>query len=75
VFQKYGKTAASPLAARLVQTVLDAEAPKQDNVTAAIIKPSGEWILAPFDFAPPQTVAPADPNASTQRIARRSARL
>ena len=68
VLRKHGKTAASPLAIRLVQAVIDADVPKQDNVTAAIIKPGGKWLTAPFGFAPPQTVPPVDPNATTQRI-------
>jgi hypothetical protein len=72
LLRQYGKAAALPLALRLVQTVLDAGAPKQDNVTAAIIKPGGEWLRAPFAFAPAETLAPVDPNAATQRIVRRS---
>lgn len=72
LLQHYGKAAALPLALRLVQTVLDAGAPKQDNITAAIIKPGGDWLRAPFAFAPAETVTPVDPNAATQRIVRRT---
>ena len=64
---------ASPLATRVVQAVLDAQHPKQDNTTAAILKPPADWLLAPFGFAPPPLVVlEADPANSTQRIVPRA---
>jgi PPM family protein phosphatase len=60
---------AAPLAVRLVQAVLDAQQPKQDNTTAAILKPPADWLFAPFDFAPPETFAREEEKADlTQRL-------
>jgi serine/threonine protein phosphatase PrpC len=64
---------ASSVAARLVQAVLDVGAPKQDNTTAAILKPAGDWLLASFGFAPAKAVVDTDdPGNTTQRIVPRA---
>jgi hypothetical protein len=58
-----------------VEAVLDVGAPKQDNTTAAIVKPVGDWLLAPFGFAPPKATANGDdPGNTTQRIVPRALR-
>ena len=70
VLKQHADADAATLAARLVQAVLDAGAAKQDNITAAIVKPAGDWLLAPFDFAPAR--AAEDPAEITQRIVPRT---
>ena len=73
VLRQNAQTEASPLATRVVQAVLDAQQPKQDNTTAAILKPPAEWLLAPFGFAPPKPVVlEEDPANTTQRIVPRA---
>ena len=66
VLRAHASADAATLAAQLVQAVLAAGAAKQDNITAALVKPAGDWLLAPFDFAPAR--AAEDPAESTQRI-------
>jgi protein phosphatase len=75
VLKEHAVADAAVIAARLVQAVMDAGAPKQDNITATIVKPTGEWLLAPFAFAPPKPVQIApDPANTTQRIVPRGLR-
>ena len=47
VLREHSETSASPLAARLLQAVLAAGVPKQDNITVTILKPPGDWLQAP----------------------------
>ncbi len=69
VLKQHATADAATLSARLVQAVLDAGAPKQDNTTATIVKPGGDWLVAPFGFAPPKPSAIHDePGNTTQRI-------
>ena len=70
VLRQHATADAATLAARLVQAVLEAGVAKQDNITAAIVKPAAEWLLAPFDFAPAR--AAEDPAEITQRIVPRA---
>ncbi len=70
VLRRHATADAATLAAHLVQAVLDAGAVKQDNITAAIVKPAGDWLLAPFDFAPARSGGPGD---ITQRVVPRTA--
>ena len=72
VLRQHAAADAAPLAAQLVQAVLAAGAPKQDNITATIVKPGGDWLLAPFAFAPARVVGD-DPGETTQRIVPRTA--
>ena len=73
VLQQNVEKEASPLAMLVVQAVLDAQQPRQDNTTAAILKPPADWLLAPFGFAPPKLVAlEEDPGNTTQRIVPRT---
>ena len=66
---------AAPLAVRLVQAVLDVQQPKQDNTTAAILKPPADWLIASFDFAPPEASAQEEEKADlTQRLVPRVSR-
>ena len=66
VLKQHASADAATLAAQLVQAVLAAGAAKQDNITAAIVKPGGDWLLVPFDFAPAR--AAEDPAEITQRL-------
>ena len=66
VLRAHAAADAATLATQLVQAVLAAGAAKQDNITAALVKPGGDWLLAPFDFAPARPAE--DPAAVTQRI-------
>lgn len=43
---------AATIAARLIEEVMKAAKPKQDNITATIVKPTGDWLAAHFSFAP-----------------------
>jgi serine/threonine protein phosphatase PrpC len=66
----------STLSVRVIQSVLAEQHPKQDNTTAAILKPPADWLFAPFAFAPtpePEVVQD-DPANTTQRIVPRSLR-
>ena len=75
VLQRYGDGEASPLAVHIVQAVLDAQQPKQDNTTAAILKPHAEWLFAPFAFARLETAVADEAAANmTQRLVPRSLR-
>jgi protein phosphatase len=75
VLKEHATAEAATLSARLVQAVLDVGTPKQDNITAAIVKPAGEWLVAPFGFAPPKPAALRDdPGNTTQRIIPRTLR-
>jgi hypothetical protein len=68
---------ASVLSVRVVQSILAEQHPKQDNTTAAILKPPAEWLFAPFAFAPPPPepeVEQGDAANTTQRIVPRSLR-
>jgi len=68
---------ASSLAVHVVQAVLDAQQPKQDNTTAAIFKPPADWLFAPFAFAAPAPepeIVVDDSANTTQRIVPRSLR-
>jgi protein phosphatase len=66
---------ASAIALRLVRAVEDAGAPRQDNITVGIVKPGGDWLLAPFAFAPAKpVVVEEDPANTTQRIIPRTPR-
>ncbi len=47
VLRSHAEAEASPLVMCVVQAVLDVQHPKQDNLTAAILKPPGGWLLAP----------------------------
>jgi protein phosphatase len=69
VLREHGSADAATLAAQLVQAVLAAGAAKQDNITAAIVNPAGDWLLAPFAFAPARS---ADTGDTTQRIVPRA---
>jgi protein phosphatase len=69
VLRQHASADAATLAAQLVQAVLAAGAAKQDNITAAIVKPAGDWLLAPFAFAPARS---ADTGDTTQRIVPRA---
>jgi protein phosphatase len=73
---RHAEDEASGLAIAVVQSVLDVQLPRQDNTTAAIIKPPAEWLFAPFAFAPPPVPAVAEEDAAntTQRIVPRSLR-
>jgi protein phosphatase len=73
VLKEHATADAATLSARLVQTVLEAGAPKQDNTTAAIVKPEGDWLIAPFGFAPVKMAASHDDAGNTtQRIVPRT---
>jgi protein phosphatase len=67
---------ASTLSVRVIQSVLAEQHPKQDNTTAAVLKPPADWLFAPFAFAaPPEPEAAPDDAANiTQRIVPRSLR-
>ena len=69
VLRQHASADAATLAAQLVQAVLAAGAAKQDNITAAIVNPAGDWLLAPFAFAPARS---ADTGDTTQRIVPRA---
>lgn len=74
VLRQHADADAATIAAQLVQAVLAAGAPKQDNTTAAIVKPGGDWLLAPFGLAPAGALpAAADSAATTQRLGPRPA--
>jgi PPM family protein phosphatase len=75
VVERNEQAEASPLAVRIVQAVLDAQQPKQDNTTAAILKPPADWLFAPFGFATPEPAATGEDMANiTQRIVPRTLR-
>jgi protein phosphatase len=62
---------ASTLSVRVIQSVLAQQRPKQDNTTAAILKPPADWLFAPFAFAPTSPepeVARDDATSMTQRL-------
>ena len=61
---------AATIAARVVAAVMKADKEKQDNVTATIVKPTGDWLGAPFSFA--LTSVSVDPGNATLRIVPRS---
>lgn len=43
---------AATIAARLISEIVKIGKAKQDNITATIVKPTGDWLAAPFSFAP-----------------------
>lgn len=51
VLEQQAAADAATVAARLVEAVMQAGKPKQDNITATIVKPHGDWLAAPFAFA------------------------
>ena len=60
---------------RLIQAVLEAGVPRQDNITATILRPAEDWLLAAFSFAPPKTAVKNDDAANTtQRLVPRIVR-
>lgn len=44
ILRQYALADAAPLAARILDAVLGAKAPKQDNITVTIFKPPGAWL-------------------------------
>lgn len=61
---------AATIAARLVAAVMKAGKEKQDNVTVTIVKPTGDWLGAPFGFA--LTSVSVDSGNATLRIVPRA---
>jgi serine/threonine protein phosphatase PrpC len=61
---------AATIAARLVAAVMKAGKEKQDNITATIVKPTGDWLAMPFSFA--LTSVSVDPGNATLRIVPRA---
>ena len=56
---------AATIAGRLVAAVMKAGKEKQDNVTATIVKPNGDWLAAPFSFAQARAAREGDDAGNT----------
>ena len=65
VLGQHATDEATTLAARLIEAVMKVGKTKQDNVTATIIKPTGDWLAAPFSFAPTRTSSGNDDEGNT----------
>jgi hypothetical protein len=73
VLRRNADADASPMAAQIIRAVLDAGLPRQDNITVTILRPGGDWLLAPFEFAPVKVLPRGDdPANTTQRIVPRA---
>jgi PPM family protein phosphatase len=60
VLEQHNAADAATIATRLVEAVMRIGKPKQDNVTAAVVKPNGDWLAAPFGFAAPRAAREGD---------------
>ena len=73
VLEAHAAADAATIASRLVEAVMKVDKPKQDNVTAAIVKPKGDWLAAPFSFAQARvTSGTGDSGNATLRVVPRA---